>query len=138
LFGSIERHKDRYLKERKHIFQYPFPPLDQKNRDMERTNWVWGSHKNFPLSNGEEVGPPQQFFCCFYFLLADIIFYILYIRVFVTFNKKYIIISFHFLFTFTHTKQPNNHLTFHSLSTHFHSLNILSLYFLSFLHPNKA
>jgi len=102
LFGSIERYKERYFKERKHIFQYLFPPLDQKNSGMERTNWVWGPHKNFPLSNGEKVGRKQQIFCCLYFLLTDIIFYILYIRVFVTFNKKI-------------------HLSFLSLSFHFHS-----------------
>jgi len=56
LFGSTERYKERYIKERKHGFQYLFPPLDPKNSGIKKTNWVWGPHINFPLSNGQKVG----------------------------------------------------------------------------------
>ena len=51
-------------------------------------------------------------------------------EVLVSFNKICVIISFHFLLTFTCTKQSNNYLTFYLLSIHFHSLNNLSYYFL--------
>jgi len=52
-------------------------------------------------------------------------------------SVKYILsqhnyLFFLFLITFTLTKQLHNHLTFYSLSIHFHSFNNLSFYFLSF------
>jgi hypothetical protein len=60
-------------------------------------------------------------------------------RIFKSFPKYLYFFSYIFLsnkpffpLTFTPTKQLNNHLTFYTLSIHFHSSNILSFYFLSF------